>query len=106
MFADMVERSKNGVARSQTLSRGIRVLEVLAGAERPLSIDEVAAELGVHRSIVYRIVRTLEDHRLVARDPAGRCAPEPGWPCWRTASRGTCRASRCPNSPPWRRICR
>lgn len=74
MFADMVERSKNGVARSQTLSRGIRVLEVLAGAERPLSIDEVAAELGVHRSIVYRIVRTLEDHRLVARDPAGRCA--------------------------------
>ncbi|WP_245761788.1 IclR family transcriptional regulator [Saccharopolyspora shandongensis] len=78
MFADMVERAKNDGARSQTLSRGIQVLELLAAAERPRSIDEIAADLGVHRSIVYRIVRTLEDHRLVARDSAGRCAPGAG----------------------------
>jgi DNA-binding IclR family transcriptional regulator len=56
---------------SQTLSRGIRVLETLADAERPLSIVELAAALGVHRSIVYRILRTLEDHGLVVRNPAG-----------------------------------
>ncbi|MEV6233898.1 helix-turn-helix domain-containing protein [Saccharopolyspora shandongensis] len=74
----MVERAKNDGARSQTLSRGIQVLELLAAAERPRSIDEIAADLGVHRSIVYRIVRTLEDHRLVARDSAGRCAPGAG----------------------------
>lgn len=54
---------------SQTLSRGIRVLEVLA--ESPLSIAGLAQSLGVHRSIVYRILRTLEDHGLVSRDTAG-----------------------------------
>ncbi|GAA4478208.1 IclR family transcriptional regulator [Microbacterium panaciterrae] len=56
---------------SQTLSRGIRILEVLADALGALSIDEVAARLGVHRSIAYRLVRTLEDHGLVGRDAAG-----------------------------------
>ncbi|GAA1134718.1 MULTISPECIES: IclR family transcriptional regulator [Microbacterium] len=56
---------------SQTLSRGIRILEVLADARGPLSIDEIAAAIGVHRSIAYRLLRTLEDHRLVGRDAAG-----------------------------------
>lgn len=54
---------------SQTLSRGIRVLEVLA--ESPLTIAGLAQALDVHRSIVYRILRTLEDHGLVSRDAAG-----------------------------------
>jgi DNA-binding IclR family transcriptional regulator len=66
------------VPRSQTLSRGIRMLEILAGSERNLSIDDLAAELGVHRSIVYRMLRTLEDHSLVVRDAAGRAALGPG----------------------------
>ena len=57
---------------SQTLSRGIRILEILADAREPLSIDETARRLGVHRSIAYRLVRTLEDHGLVTRDTAGR----------------------------------
>jgi len=56
---------------SQTLSRGIRVLEVLAESSEPLSIAALAKALDVHRSIVYRILRTLEDHGLVARDAAG-----------------------------------
>jgi len=56
---------------SQTLSRGIRILEVLADAREPLSIDEIAGELGVHRSIAYRLLRTLEDHRLISRDASG-----------------------------------
>ncbi|WP_233201818.1 IclR family transcriptional regulator [Cryobacterium sp. Y11] len=56
---------------SQTLSRGIRVLEILAGTDQPMSIVELAAALEVHRSIAYRILRTLEDHGLVVRDPAG-----------------------------------
>lgn len=56
---------------SQTLSRGIRILETLADAHRPLSIDEIATSLGVHRSIAYRLLRTLEDHRLIGRDTAG-----------------------------------
>lgn len=60
-----------GTPASQTLSRGIRILEVLADARTPLTIDDIAARLDVHRSIAYRLVRTLEDHRLVGRDAAG-----------------------------------
>lgn len=56
---------------SQTLARGLRVLDVLADADRPLSIGEVCAEVGLHRSIGYRLVRTLEDAALVVRDAAG-----------------------------------
>ncbi|MBS1905541.1 MAG: helix-turn-helix domain-containing protein [Actinobacteria bacterium] len=62
---------------SQTLSRGIRILEVLADARGPLSIDEIAAALGVHRSIAYRLLRTLEDHGLVLRDASGLAALGP-----------------------------
>ncbi|MEV8251887.1 helix-turn-helix domain-containing protein [Microbacterium sp. NPDC076768] len=66
----MPETSKPSPA-SQTLSRGIRILEVLADARGPLTIDEIAKRLDVHRSIAYRLLRTLEDHRLIARDAAG-----------------------------------
>lgn len=52
---------------SQTLSRGIRILEILADAYGPLTIDEVARQLAVHRSVAYRLVRTLEDHGLLTR---------------------------------------
>lgn len=56
---------------SQTLSRGIRVLEILAESDDPMSITTLTTALGVHRSIAYRIVRTFEDHGLVIRDAAG-----------------------------------
>ncbi|MEZ3159329.1 helix-turn-helix domain-containing protein [Microbacterium sp. BWT-B31] len=59
---------------SQTLSRGIRILEILADARAPLTIDDIAGRLGVHRSVAYRLLRTLEDHGLVARDWSGRVA--------------------------------
>lgn len=62
---------------SQTLSRGIRILEVLADAREPLTIDEIARRLDVHRSVSYRLLRTLEDHGLVARDRDGRAALGP-----------------------------
>lgn len=63
---------------SQTLDRGLRMLEVLADADGPLQIAELAAALGVHRSIAYRILRTLEDHRLVRRGPDGGCELDVG----------------------------
>lgn len=59
-------------AHSQTLSRGIRVLELLAESPGPLTIAELSSALNVHRSIAYRMLRTLEDHGLVVRDAAGR----------------------------------
>ncbi|MEM9034887.1 MAG: helix-turn-helix domain-containing protein [Actinomycetota bacterium] len=63
------------MATSQTLDRGLTALNRIATADHPPTIDGLAAELGVHRSIAYRIVRTLEEHRLVHRDPQGRCRP-------------------------------
>jgi DNA-binding IclR family transcriptional regulator len=62
---------------SQTLSRGIQVLETLADASTPLTIAQLATALDVHRSIAYRILRTLEDHGLVGRDTAGAFALAP-----------------------------
>jgi DNA-binding IclR family transcriptional regulator len=65
-------------AHSQTLSRGIRALEILADAQSPMTIAELSEALGVHRSIAYRILRTLEDHSLLTRDDAGRVQAGPG----------------------------
>lgn len=59
-------------AGSQTLDRGLRALEILAEVGGPLSISELADALDVHRSSAYRILRTLEEHRLVLRDEAGQ----------------------------------
>ncbi|MDQ1177046.1 IclR family transcriptional regulator [Microbacterium sp. SORGH_AS_0421] len=56
---------------SQTLSRGIRLLEELADARTPLTIDDLATRVGLHRSVAYRLLRTLEAHGLVTRDAAG-----------------------------------
>lgn len=57
---------------SQTLSRGLQILEILSEERESLTIDEIASRLGVHRSIAYRLLRTLEGHRLVERDATGR----------------------------------
>jgi DNA-binding IclR family transcriptional regulator len=63
---------------SQTLDRGLRLLEYLADGQKDLTITQIAEGLGLHRSIVYRILRTLEDHRLVARTSAGAYRLGPG----------------------------
>ncbi|MCW6004356.1 helix-turn-helix domain-containing protein [Micromonospora sp. CPCC 205371] len=47
------------------------MLELLLEAGTPQSIAELASSLDVHRSIAYRIVRTLEDFRLVTRTERG-----------------------------------
>ncbi|HEX5598388.1 MAG TPA: IclR family transcriptional regulator [Micromonosporaceae bacterium] len=59
------------VPYSQTLDRGLRILEILSTSSGPMSIADLTQSIGVHRSIVYRLVRTLEDHRLVSRRPDG-----------------------------------
>ena len=56
---------------SQTLDRGLRVLWLLAGADRPLTVGEIATAVGVNRTVAYRLVATLEQHRLARRDDAG-----------------------------------
>ena len=57
---------------SQTLDRGLRVLDALAGSPGGLTVTELAARLDVNRTVVYRLVSTLEQHGLVRRDGRGR----------------------------------
>ncbi|MEU0513025.1 helix-turn-helix domain-containing protein [Amycolatopsis sp. NPDC006125] len=56
----------------QTLDRGLRALEVVAESRSGISVADLARELDVHRAICYRIVATLEGHRLVSRTGDGR----------------------------------
>ena len=57
---------------SQTLDRGVKVLKLLADSERGLTVTELAARLAVNRTVVYRLLATLEQHGLVRRDIGGR----------------------------------
>ena len=67
-----------GSSHSQTLGRGIAVLELLSEKQQALTIQQIADTLGLHRSIAYRILRTLEAHGLVDRDGRGRIRLGPG----------------------------
>lgn len=57
---------------AQTLARGLRALELVAQAQDGASIQEIAGELDVHRSIASRILSTLADARLIVRGGDGR----------------------------------
>jgi DNA-binding IclR family transcriptional regulator len=57
---------------SQTLDRGLRVLTLLADADRGLTINELSESLGVNRTVVYRLVATLESHQMARRNRSGR----------------------------------
>ncbi|OFE17983.1 IclR family transcriptional regulator [Humibacillus sp. DSM 29435] len=70
----MVDRATSAGESSKTLDRGIRLLELLLtpDAAAGLTITQLAAGLEVGRPVVYRLVATLEQHRLVVRRDGGR----------------------------------
>ena len=63
-----------GGETSQTLDRGLAVLQLLGSREHAagLTVTELAAELGVGRPVVYRLVATLEARDFVRRREDGR----------------------------------
>ena len=63
------ERKADG---SQTLERGLHVLRMLAEEPDGLGASEVAARLGVHRSIAYRLLMALTRQNFAARNEDGR----------------------------------
>jgi DNA-binding IclR family transcriptional regulator len=67
----MIRIQNDTVAPSQTLDRGLACLDVVATSEQPVSVDTVSESVGLHRSIVYRLLRTLESRRLIERDTDG-----------------------------------
>jgi DNA-binding IclR family transcriptional regulator len=60
--------SKRG---SKTLDNGLQVLEVLAEEPRGLTATELAVRLGLHRTVIDRLVRTLE-YRGLCRKVQGK----------------------------------
>jgi len=56
---------------SKTLARGLRALELVATTVDGLTVQELGMALGVHRTIAYRVLATLEDFRLVTKDTEG-----------------------------------
>ncbi|MEU6192175.1 helix-turn-helix domain-containing protein [Streptomyces sp. NPDC047061] len=57
--------SAERIPLSQTLDRGLTVLETIAASAAPVSLAVLAAELGLPKSVVHRLVATLCDHHLV-----------------------------------------
>lgn len=58
--------------RLQTLERGLDALTLVASSPEGLSVARIAAALGVHRAIAYRIVGTLQARSMVHRLADGR----------------------------------
>lgn len=68
----MTSTPKQATGGSQTLARGLKALALIGESNTPLTVPEVAERLGIHRSMAYRLVRTLEDFGFVERDQTGR----------------------------------
>ncbi|MGZ4679140.1 MAG: IclR family transcriptional regulator [Ilumatobacteraceae bacterium] len=92
----MVRKPNETVALSQTLDRGLACLDFVAASDRAVTVDEAAAALGLHRSIVYRLMRTLETRRLVERDVEGDFIPGPYLAVLSRSVRRTLRAAAAP----------
>src|SRR3954471_12823767 len=72
----MVEPSANdapnGAPGSQTLARGLAALQLVATSPTGLTVQQVAENIGVHRTIAYRLLTTLANFRFLAKGDDGR----------------------------------
>jgi DNA-binding IclR family transcriptional regulator len=62
----------NGAPGSQTLARGLSALQLVAAARNGLTAQQVADDIGVHRTIAYRLLSTLAQYRFVVKGEDGR----------------------------------
>ncbi|MBB2991932.1 DNA-binding IclR family transcriptional regulator [Mycolicibacterium iranicum] len=65
-------QSGSGAPGSQTLARGLNALQLVANAPTGLTVAQVAEDIGVHRTIAYRLLSTLAQYRFVAKGEDGR----------------------------------
>lgn len=64
----MTENSRK--ARSETLAKGLRILDFIGSKNDPASLREVAAALGMTKPTAHRLLATLADHGLIRFDSA------------------------------------
>lgn len=69
---ESIPQRKGAGSTLQTLSRGLRALELISKESNGLLIAELASLLDIHRAIAYRLVTTLELEGLITRDRDGR----------------------------------
>jgi DNA-binding IclR family transcriptional regulator len=81
---------------SQTLARGLEALKAIAGSRDGLTIQDVAAILGVHRTVAYRLLNTLEDAALVRRGDDNRYRGASGLVALARAAHASLRAAALP----------
>ena len=61
-----------GAPGSQTLARGLSALQLVANSPAGLTVTQVADDIGVHRTIAYRLLSTLAQFRFIAKGEDGR----------------------------------
>ena len=62
----------SGAPGSQTLARGLNALQLVAASPPGLTVAQVAQDIGVHRTIAYRLLTTLAQFRFVTKGEDGR----------------------------------
>ena len=62
---------------SQTLERGLAVLVTIGEGTKGLTATEAAEACGLHRSVIYRLLVSLERTGFATRDAEGRYRPGP-----------------------------
>ncbi|MET7844288.1 helix-turn-helix domain-containing protein [Streptomyces sp. NPDC005356] len=67
-----VDAAPKAAPGSLTLARGLTVLEQIASTPGGLTVQEIADQVCVHRTVAYRLLSTLAQFRLVARHDDGR----------------------------------
>src|SRR3954464_4894266 len=66
-MAAVSETEVGAGASVQSVDRALTILEMLA-REGEAGVTDIAADLGVHKSTAFRLLATLEAHRLVEQD--------------------------------------
>lgn len=54
---------------SQSLERGLEILEMLDTTPEPLGVREISRRMGLSPTIVQRLMNTLSQHRYIDKDP-------------------------------------
>ncbi len=53
----------------QSLERGLRILEILAKSDRPLSLNDITQHFSLDKSSIFRLLGTLVSYNFVYQDP-------------------------------------
>jgi len=69
------DRPDRLAAGSQTLARGLSALQAVASSPSGITAQEVADQVGVHRTIAYRLLGTLAHYRYIVKGEDGRYRP-------------------------------